>query len=172
MRSVRDCAAISRAVLSELHENGGVESRSPPPASRRLRLAGRSLPGQRQLLAQAHCVAQELLVYIELRGWSLLSFSPTRSLYRSSVSFSNIMSPVLFVSAYGEAPRRFPSTESRVFVSYCGFFLACGAQPLLEIPLCRRKRGKSRRRIRRCLTVRRIIKKGGALRIFFLERSK
>lgn len=32
----------------------GVESRSPPPASRRLRLAGRSLPGQRQLLAQAH----------------------------------------------------------------------------------------------------------------------
>lgn len=33
----------------------GVESRSPPPASRRLRLAGRSLPGQRQLLAQAHC---------------------------------------------------------------------------------------------------------------------
>lgn len=32
----------------------GVESRSPPPASRRLRLAGRSLPGQQQLLAQAH----------------------------------------------------------------------------------------------------------------------
>ena len=31
----------------------GVESRSPPPASRRLRLAGRSLPGQQQLLAQA-----------------------------------------------------------------------------------------------------------------------
>lgn len=39
--------------LSE-HDEIGVESRSPPPASRRLRLAGRSLPGQQQLLAQAH----------------------------------------------------------------------------------------------------------------------
>lgn len=46
----------------------GVESRSPPPASRRLRLAGRSLPGQRQLLCTSALQTRELLVYIEPRG--------------------------------------------------------------------------------------------------------
>lgn len=48
-----DSSRARWTALSE-HDEMGVESRSPPPASRRLRLAGRSLPGQRQLLAQAH----------------------------------------------------------------------------------------------------------------------
>lgn len=172
-RSVRDRAAISRAVLSELHENGGVESRSPPPASRRLRLAGRSLPGQRQLLAQAHCGARELLVYIEPRGWSPLSLSLPRDLSISAAaSYSRPCPPVsprvsLWWGAY-----RSPtfSTESRVVAS---LWIFTSRDRFSRFPLCRRKRGKSRRRIRRRrrLAVRRCTKKGGAVGIFFVEKK-
>ena len=80
----------------------GVESRSPPPASRRLRLAGRSLPGQRQLLAQAHCDPR-LSLYIALFAYPFLAcpslfFSPALSLVSFSRIFPHGVSPVFFTS--------------------------------------------------------------------------
>lgn len=82
----------------------GVESRSPPPASRRLRLAGRSLPGQRQLLAQAH-YEPRLSLYIALFVYLLLatlaSFSPiysisfSRSFPTVSLVFFTLFAPPL-----------------------------------------------------------------------------
>lgn len=82
----------------------GVESRSPPPASRRLRLAGRSLPGQRQLLAQAH-YEPRLSLYIALFAYLLLatlaSFSPiyfisfSRSFPTVSLVFFTLFTPPL-----------------------------------------------------------------------------
>lgn len=90
-------------MLSE-HDEMGVESRSPPPASRRLRLAGRSLPGQRQLLAQAH-YEPRLSLYIALFAYLLLatlaSFSPiyfisfSRSFPTVSLVFFTLFAPPL-----------------------------------------------------------------------------